>query len=189
MPGRLVVISGPSGTGKSSVVKRLVDTCNAMLSVSATTRPQSPLETNGEDYYFVSHGEFERMIADGELLEWAEYLGNYYGTPRKSVEPHLVAGRDVLLEIEVEGGKQVAKNFPSAIMIYLLPPSDEALRRRLEARSRDEPEVIEKRLANARNEIRQARESGVYRHWVVNDNLDRAVDEIAGMIKRNRHDA
>jgi guanylate kinase len=181
--GQLIVISGPSGVGKSSVVRRLAEALPAELSVSATTRQQSAQETNGKDYYFKSKDEFQQMIAGEALLEWAEYLGNYYGTPREAVEANLHAGRHVLLEIEVQGGKQVAKKFPAAIMVFLLPPSDQTLRSRLEGRCRDDASAIERRLANARNEIAQARESGVYHHWVVNDVLERAVAEVVGLVR------
>lgn len=182
-PGQLIVISGPSGVGKSSVVRRLAEALPAVLSVSATTRTQSALETDGKDYYFKSKDEFRQMIDGDALLEWAEYLGNYYGTPRGPVEANLQAGRHVLLEIETQGGKQVAKKFPTAIMVFLLPPSDQTLRSRLEGRCRDDASVIERRLANARNEITQARESGVYSHWVVNDVLERAVAEVVGVVR------
>jgi len=184
MPGSLIVISGPSGVGKSTVVRRLVERLGATVSVSATTRRQSQQEKHGVDYYFISEDEFRRMIEQDELLEWAEYLGNFYGTPRAAVESALAEGRDMLLEIEVEGAKQVAKKFSAAIMVYLLPPSDEDLRRRLVGRSREGQAQIETRFANAKREIAQARESGVYDHWVVNVEVDRAVDEIAAIVEQ-----
>lgn len=182
MPGGLIVISGPSGVGKSTIVRQLVDRLKATVSVSATTRPKSEQEVDKENYYFVSADEFKRMIRDDELLEWAEYLGNHYGTPRKPVMSALGRGEYVVLEIEVEGGKQVARGSPDAIMIYLLPPDDTALRGRLEGRSRDEADQIARRFANAQHEIVQAREAGVYQHWVVNDQVDRAVDEIVTIV-------
>lgn len=186
--GRLIVISGPSGVGKGTVGKRLAERIDAEVSTSATTRPPGPQEKDGREYYFKSKNEFERMIGDGELLEHAEYLGNYYGTPVKPVLEALDAGRDVILEIEVEGGKQVANRLSGAIMIFLLPPSDAELRSRLEGRSRDAPAEIDRRLANARREIELGKRAGVYDHWVVNDNVDRAVDEIKRILDARRKD-
>ncbi len=183
MPGNLIVISGPSGVGKSTIVKRLVADLNATMSVSSTTRPRSDQEEHGVEYYFISGDEFRGMIDAGAFLEWAEYLGNCYGTSKRAVEDALSAGKDIILEIEVEGGKQVAKQFPDAIMVYLLPPEDGALRRRLEGRSREGRDQIDRRLANAKCEIEQAREADVYDHWVVNDSVDRAVVEIIEIVK------
>lgn len=163
------------------MIRRLGE--GACLSISATTRPKSDQEEQGRDYYFVSRAEFDQMIRRGELLEWTEYLGNCYGTPRESVEQALEAGRSVVLEIEIEGAKQLAKTAKDAIMIFLTPPDDAELRRRLETRSREGPEQIEKRFANAIREIEQAREAGIYDHWIVNDDIDQALERILNIIQ------
>ncbi len=184
--GRLIVISGPSGVGKSTITKRVADKLGAVISVSATTRQASEKEENGRDYYFLSREEFERLIREGKLLEYAEYMGNYYGTLSEVVESHLSSGKDVILEIEVQGGKQVDKKFSDVIMIYLLPPSDDELMERLKGRGRDDEETIRRRFENAQMEIKEAKESGVYKYWVVNDSLDRAVEEIIGIIEKEK---
>jgi guanylate kinase len=190
MPGRLIVISGPSGVGKSTVIRELAARIGAQISISATTRQPSSQEKDGKDYYFVTRQRFEEMIGGEELLEHAEYLGNCYGTPRGPIDQALLAGRDVILGIEVQGAKRVAKLFPDAIIIFLQPPSEEELVRRIRSRARDEESVIQRRLANARKEMAMADEAGIYRYRVVNDDLKRAVEELAGICKqeKNIHD-
>lgn len=182
----LAVISGPSGAGKSTVVRRVAQRTGAVLSVSATTRRPGPNEVDGRDYYFLSREDFERKVATGEFFEHAEYMGNLYGTPAAPVRDALAAGRDVLLEIEMQGGLQVARTVPDAAMIFILPPNDQVLLERITERARDSHEVIAQRLANAQKEIEQARASGKYRHFVVNDDLDEAVDEVVGVIEASR---
>ncbi len=184
MPGNLIIISGPSGVGKSTVIRRLAQRIGAKISVSATTRPPGPQEKNGVDYYFYSRSEFEELIRAGKLLEYAEYLGNFYGTPSEPVEKTLQAGTDVILGIEVQGAKEVAKKFKDAIIICLCPPSDDELARRLRDRARDDEASIARRIANAKREIAMAKEAGIYKYWVVNDHLDRAVDEIVSVCKQ-----
>lgn len=182
--GRLIIISGPSGVGKSTVIQELARRLGARISISATTRPPGPQEQDRVHYYFLSRPEFEQWIRDDKLLEHAEYLGNFYGTPREPVEEALAAGQDVILGIEVQGAKKVVKKIPHAIIICLSPPSDEELMRRLRDRARDDEATIARRFANAKRELALAREAGIYRHWVVNDDLTRTIGEIVNICKQ-----
>ncbi|MBN1342437.1 MAG: guanylate kinase [Phycisphaerae bacterium] len=184
--GMLIVVSGPSGVGKSTICARLVERLDGVLSVSATTRPMGKGEVDGRNYYFLTREEFEAKLAEGEFLEHAEYLGNLYGTPATPVREAIERGKDVLLEIEVLGGTQVARRHPEAVTIYLLPPDSQALTGRIQGRGRDAQAVIDERLANARKEIELARESGVYRHFVVNDDLAETVSKIVEVIEQER---
>ena len=184
--GALVVISGPSGVGKSTICRRLVDRLDAMVSVSATTRPRAANEQDGVEYCFLSRQEFERKLAAGEFLEHAEYLGNLYGTPVGPVREALEAGRIVVLEIEVQGGLQVAQRFPDAVMIYILPSDPQVLVDRIQGRGRDPDDVMAERLANADGEIKFARDSGRYTYFVVNDALDETVARIVEIIEQQR---
>ena len=188
--GTLVVVSGPSGVGKSTIVQRLKERLNAQLSISATTRPPGPTESDGREYYFLDRRQFEQKRQAGELLEHAEYLGHLYGTPAEPVRAALSDGKIVLLEIEVQGGLQVAAMMPDAVMIYILPPpGSKALGERLQGRGRDRQETIRHRLAHADEEICLARQSGKYRHFVVNDILDHAVQQIVQIIQDHRREA
>ncbi len=174
-------MSGPSGAGKSTVVDRVLEkTPRLIRSVSVTTRPRRPAEEDGRDYFFVSENEFRDMISSGDLLEWAEVHGNLYGTKASFVQEHLSAGNDVLLEIDVQGGLNVRRSRPDALMIFIMPPSLEELERRLRGRGTEGEESIRRRLANAKNEIKSAAD---YDYSVINDDIDRCAEEIAGLIK------
>ena len=179
--GRLFVITGPSGVGKGTLIGRLLERVPGLeLSVSATTRPPRPGERDGVDYHFLSDEEFERLAGDDELLEHATYSGHRYGTPRSEVEPRLAAGRSVVLEIEVQGARQVRAAMPEAVQVFIAPPSPAALRARLEGRATDRPEEIERRLSAAQEELRARREFG---HVVVNDDLERATGELVALVQ------
>lgn len=178
--GRLFVYSGPSGVGKGTILKPLLDEGAVTLSVSATTRKPRPGETDGVEYHFVTVEEFEQMIASGEMLEYANYSGNYYGTPRRFVEEQLDSGKNVILEIEVQGAMQVHKLVPEAVMIFVVPPSLKDLRERLEGRGTEIQEIVEKRLAAAAGEIGLSEE---YDFIIVNDELSLAKEELAAIIK------
>lgn len=182
--GLLIVISAPSGCGKSTVVKRLLEKRgNIRFSVSATTRPPRDGEADGVDYFFVDRAEFDRMVRDGEFLEHAVYVGNGYGTPRKAVDKLLDEGHDVMLDIDVQGAMQIREKRPDALMVFLMPPSFEELEKRLVLRGKDSPEVIARRLDTARAECGYA---GKFDHVIVNDDLERAVDEFAAVIDRKK---
>ena len=184
--GTLIVLAGPSGVGKGSVVERLRsrDPEGLALSISATTRPIRPGETDGVDYAFVDDAAFDRMIADGELLEWAEvYRGRRYGTPRSFVERALGEGRDVILEIDVQGAALVRAQAPDAVLILLTPPSTEALEARLRGRATEDEGSIAERLASAAEELEQGQ---WFDHVVVNDEVSRAADEVAAIIEASR---
>ncbi|RJL31353.1 guanylate kinase [Bailinhaonella thermotolerans] len=161
-PTRLTVLSGPSGVGKSTVVTELRRAHpEVWLSVSVTTRAPRPGETHGVEYYFADDAEFDRMVEAGELLEWAEFAGNRYGTPRRAVEEKLAAGVPTLLEIDLQGARQVREVMPEARFVFLAPPSWEELVRRLVGRGTEPPEVIERRLEAAREELAAEKEFDV----------------------------
>lgn len=178
--GKLIVITGPSGVGKGTIVKLLLaKNSQIFLSISATTRLPREGEINAKDYYFLSRVQFEQMIANHELLEWAEYAGNYYGTPKLPVLEKIAQGNIVILEIEVLGANQVKKSFPSATRVFILPPCVEELEKRLRNRGTDTPEVITKRLTKAREELAVSHE---FDYQVVNDTLDKAMTDLEHII-------
>jgi guanylate kinase len=181
--GRLFIISAPSGTGKSTVIKRLMELRSDLyFSVSATTRPKRPGETDGVAYHFMTHAEFEKNISEHNFLEYAEYIGDYYGTPKKPVYKQLDSGNDIILDIDVQGCRQVKSAAPEAISIFLIPPSLEELERRLRNRGTDSEEKMLKRLARARCELLEKEN---YDHTIVNDDVDRAACEILVLMNRD----
>lgn len=182
--GLLLVVSAPSGGGKGTILKELfAQDNNLRLSVSATTRAPRPGEEHGKQYYFISREEFESLISQNKMLEHAEYVGNYYGTPRDPVEEWLAAGNDVVLEIEVQGGAQVKKLMPECVSIFILPPSMKVLEDRLRGRGTEAEETVQKRLSTARREIPQAKE---YDYIVFNDRLEDAVDDIQAILRAEK---
>ena len=183
--GVLLVISAPSGAGKGTIIKRLMDDDRSLkLSVSATTRAPRPGEIDGEDYFFLSREEFDDLVKNGEMLEHAEYVGNCYGTPKGPVESWLEDGQDVILEIDVQGGQQVKKIMPECVSIFILPPSMKELENRLRGRSTEMDAVVDARLQAAREEVRHAEE---YDYVVINDTVDKAVEDIKTIIAAEKH--
>ena len=178
--GKLVVISGPSGTGKSTVCRMLAEVdANIRISVSATTRPPRKNEKNGRDYHFIERDEFERKVRNGEFVEHAEYAGHLYGTLKSEVDRAIAEGKILVMDIDVQGGEQVKKAYPDAITIFLEPPSFDELLRRLNLRNTDSPEAKRQRIEIAKREMARRQE---YRHQVVNDDLNEAVKQIHGII-------
>lgn len=177
--GALFIISGPSGTGKGTVCKELINRGDVFLSVSATTRDKRVGEIDGETYHFTDKANFERMIIAGEMLEWANYNGNYYGTPKAAVEKTLSEGRNVILEIEPQGALAVKEKMPEAVLIFVIPPSIDVLKGRLVDRGRESDEEIAQRLAASVWEMEQAEK---YNYVVENDVLSDCVDRISAIM-------
>ena len=185
LPGLLIVISGPSGTGKGTVCKALTETWpHLRKSVSATTRPPRAGELAGVDYFFKDIAAFEEMINNNEFLEWARVYDNYYGTPRRPVLDCLARGEDLILEIDTQGALQIKHKFPAGIFIFLLPPTLETLRSRITGRGLDAPEVIEKRLNCAVKEMELLHK---YDYVLVNDHLDPAVETVKSIITAEKY--
>ena len=174
--GILIVVSGFSGAGKGTLMKKLVQEYdNYALSISATTRAPRAGEEDGREYFFITKEAFEQKIAENGLIEYARYCENYYGTPRDYVEKQLEAGRDVILEIEIQGALKIRKQFPTALLLFVMPPNVEELKHRLTGRGTETPEVIDRRLARAAEEAEGIEE---YDYIVVNDDLETCVEQL-----------
>lgn len=174
--GRLIVLTGPSGVGKGTLLRRLHQRYPELyFSISVTTRFPRQKEIHGKDYYFVSRSDFEQMIASSELLEWAEFAGNYYGTPRELVEKQISQGKCVLLEIELQGARKIYQIFPQALRIFIQPPSLKELEQRLRGRGQESEEVIARRLCRAKEEIKAASE---FDFQITNDNIEAALKQL-----------
>ena len=179
--GRLFVITGPSGVGKGTLIRELLERVRGLeLSVSATTRPPRPGERDGVDYHFLSEEDFERRLEAGEFMEHASYSGHRYGTLLSEVEPRLERGVGVVLEIELQGARQVRTRMPEAVLVFVAPPAPEVLRERLEQRGTDTADQIDRRLEVARAELDAQRE---FRHVIVNDRVEDAADELAELVR------
>lgn len=180
--GLLVVISGPSGVGKGTIRKALFNMPdnNFVYSVSMTTRKPRPGEVEGVDYFFVSREQFKKNIEDGKFLEWAEFVGEYYGTPLDYIEKQLAAGKEVIIEIEVQGALQVRDKMPDAVFVFIVPPSRKALEDRLKSRGTEDPSKIQERLMKANREYNLAYK---YDYIVVNDEVYNAADRIYAIIR------
>lgn len=184
MSGKLYVVAAPSGAGKTTLVRLLLDSEPSVhLSVSYTTRGPRPGELDGREYHFVDVATFRAMMARGDFLEWAEVHGNFYGTSKVWIADQLSAGHDVLLEIDWQGAQQVRAAFPDAIGVFILPPSMEELTRRLTGRGTDSAEVIERRLAAAQAEMRHV---GEFDYVIINDSLEQALDDLRAVVHASR---
>jgi guanylate kinase len=185
-PGLLIVLCGPSGVGKSTMARGLQEHYGVKYVVSATTRPKLPGDDDGKTYDHISKQEFFRRLDDDQFLEYAQVHGNYYSTPKHPALDELAAGKDVLLEIDVQGALQVRYQYPDALLVFILPPDEPTLLKRLEDRERDEPDEITKRFRAARREIHMAKGSRAFDYMVINDELDRAVAEIVKIIRHKK---
>jgi guanylate kinase len=185
-PGTLIVLCGPSGVGKSTISNRLAAEYGVNYIASATTRPKKPGDENGKKYDHVAKDEFFRRLDHDEFLEYAQVYGDYYGTPKKSAIVCLTEGKDVLLEIDVQGALQVRYQYPDALMIFVLPPDEPTLLHRLTDRGRDSADDIQKRFRASKREIHMAKGSHAFDYMVINDDLKLAVDEIIKIIHHKK---
>ena len=182
--GKVFVITGPSGVGKGTVVEQVLKKIeNIYLSVSATTRQKREGEKEGINYFYKTKDEFQKMISSNEFLEWAEFAGDYYGSPKFSINNYLSCGKDVLLEIELQGAKQIKEKCPESILIFLAPPSFEALEERLIKRQTESIEKVKVRLKKAREEMKETK---LFHYLVVNDHLNEAIDNVISIIRAER---
>lgn len=183
--GKIIVISSPSGGGKTSLIKKLLNDEEIKdflkFSISVTTRNPRNDEKHGVDYYFVSKEEFERLIREGKLVEWALVYGNYYGTPIWEITNTIEEGKSVILDIDVQGAKQIKEKFPQAVLIFINPPSLEILKERLKQRGTESPEEIEKRIQIAKKELEQM---NIYDYIITNDAFEKAYEELKSIIKK-----
>ncbi|HOB67093.1 guanylate kinase [Ottowia sp.] len=183
-PGNLFVVAAPSGSGKSSLVKALMELdAGVAPSISHTTRAPRGQEKDGREYFFIEPAQFDAMVAAGDFLEWALVHGNRYGTSRRAIEQRIDAGGDVVLEIDWQGALQIKRLFPEAVLVFVLPPSWEELRARLTRRGEDAPDVIELRLANAREELAQA---GHFDYVIINEIFERALFDLKAIVHAQR---
>jgi guanylate kinase len=184
--GLLIVLCGPSGVGKSTISRMLAERLNVSYTVSATTREKTDKDDDGKTYDYITQNEFFNRLDTSQFLEYAQVYGHYYGTPKHPALDHLASGRDVLLEIDVQGALQVRYQYPDALMIFILPPDADTLQQRLVTRGRDTVEDVSKRFRAARREIHMAKGSRAFDFMVFNDDLKRAVAEIENIIKVER---
>lgn len=184
--GLLIVLCGPSGVGKSTISRQLAQQLNVWYTVSATTRPRQPGDDKGKTYDHIDRIEFFRRLDSDAFLEYAQVYGDYYGTPKHPALDHLADGKDVLLEIDVQGALQVRYQYPDALLVFILPPDEPTLLKRLTDRGRDSAEDINKRFRAAKREIQMAKGSRAFDYMVINDNLDRAVEQIVKIIRHKR---
>jgi guanylate kinase len=184
--GLLIVLVGPAGVGKSTISRRLAEQLNVWYTVSFTTRPKLPGDEKGKTYEHIDRKEFFKRLDADEFLEYAQVYGDYYATPKHPALDHLAGGKDVLLEIDVQGALQVRHHYPDALLIFILPPDEPTLLQRLRDRGRDSADDIHKRFMAAKREIHMAKGSRAFDTMVVNDDLDRCVEDVAKIIKHKR---